>query len=104
MLVASNSVYQISSNYKIVGNDVKMISDNKNYLTKMQKVDNNFNTIGYKNKLNNPCTWSHDYKKNMNYGNQPKDKKYPNFKLSLPTGPAGVKSCKIRNCQKLGKA
>ena len=82
----------------------KMISDNKNYLTKMQKVDNNFNTIGYKNKLNNPCTWSPNYKKNMNYGNQPKDKKYPNFKLSLPTGPAGVKSCKIRNCQKLGKA
>jgi len=84
----------------------KMISDNKNYVTKMQKVDNNFdfNTIGYKNKLNNPCTWSPNYKKNMNYGNQPKDKKYPNFKLSLPTGPAGVKSCKIRNCQKLGKA
>lgn len=83
----------------------KMISDNMKYKEKMERVDENFN---YKNKLNNPCTWNEKYRNYMVYGNQPKDKTYPsqysNFKFPLPTGPAGVKSCKIINCIKLGKA
>lgn len=83
----------------------KMISDNMNYKTKMKKVDKNFN---YDNKLHNPCTWKNPYKNYMNYGNQPKDKKYPsqhpNFIPPLPTGPVGAKSCNIYNCQKLGKS
>lgn len=76
----------------------KMISDNKNYL----------NNRDLKNKIHNPCTWESNYKNYMNYGNQPKNKKYPSeypsFKPPLPTRHAGAKSCSIYNCYKLGNS
>lgn len=76
----------------------KMISDNMNYL----------NDRNLTNKLHNPCTWQDPYKNYMNYGNQPKNKKYPSqhpsFKPPLPTGHAGAKTCSIYNCYKLGKS
>ena len=76
----------------------KMISDNKNYHTDKD----------LKNKIHNPFTWKSNYKNYMNYGNQPKNKKYPseysNFKPPLPTRHAGAKSCSIYNCYKLGNS
>lgn len=79
----------------------RMISDNMNYQKKMKSIGKE---IEYSNKLNNPCTWNDPYKNYMNYGNHPKDKKYSKYDMftpPLPRGPAGAKSCKIRNCYKI---